>query len=143
MDPQVIILGTRKDPHVERVHGALKSIGTSVFLIDSHCKTPFSFSVSDKGFPVFEVDGERLHRRAIVWDRVKLFKGSPVFFEGDLTSSQFRASEWRAFYSLISTFYAEQSVNTISAKIGLIKPYQQMMAAQAGFSVPTTVVTNN
>jgi len=143
MASNVLILGTKKDPHVQRVHKKILAMGGQACVLDhgEDCKS--SLDADENGDIKLDVDHNRVNSHWTIWYRVKLFEGSPFFFSGDLRLARFRANEWRAFYNLICGTFDSSTVNSLSAKQCLIKPLQQKIAAAAGFKVPHTTVSTS
>lgn len=140
----LVILGTRADPHVERVARVIEQRGDGrVFVLDYFDDTRFSLEEDETGRIAFEVNGTRLPERYLVWDRMKIMPGTDLYIRGDETSAGYAAQEWRAFYQLICGLNGERVVNSLASRSCMIKPYQQAIAARVGFRVPPTLLTND
>jgi hypothetical protein len=138
-------MGTRADPHVERIADEVERFGDiRVEVLDYREDTKISLTVDGNGKAGMTVDGVGLPRSVLIWDRSKIIPGTTVYVKGDdpgITS--FVAREWRAMYQLISGLYGDHVVNSLDARKCLLKPYQQVVAAGVGLSVPMTLVTND
>jgi hypothetical protein len=140
----LLILGTRTDPHVDRVVRELERRGgAQIFVLDYHDDTRFSLEEDTAGRIVFWINGTMLPDRYLVWDRTKLLPGTELYIRGDETSSGYAAQEWRAFYKLLCGLNRERVVNSLESRSCMIKPYQQAIAASVGFRVPPTLVSND
>ena len=140
----LLILGTRTDPHVERVAREVERRGNvQVFVLDYHHDTRFSLEQDTAGRIVFRINGTTLPDRYLVWDRTKLLPGTELYIRGDETSSGYAAQEWRAFYKLLCGLNRERVVNSLESRSCMVKPYQQVIAASVGFRVPATLVSND
>jgi hypothetical protein len=143
MKPSLLILGTNVDPHIERVYQAIVSNGNiDVYVLDFLNSNRFSLWVDDRGEAVLSVNGKRLPRNLLVWDRSKLIPGTAFYFPQVDENSGYAAEEWRALYRTVCGLHRGRVVNPIESRSCLYKPYQQVVAAQVGFAVPRTLVTN-
>ncbi len=141
----ILVLGTHADPHVNRVANEIRRRTRdehSVLVLDYNDNTRFNFSVDDRGSHSLEINGKKLERY-IVWDRQKLIPGSSFYIQGDEAYRGYAAQEWRSFYTLITGMNRGRVVNSPLARSCLFKPYQQTVAAHAGFLVPPTLITND
>lgn len=140
----LLILGTRTDPHVERVVREVERRGSAqIFVLDYQDDTRFSLEEDTAGRIVFRINGTTLPDRCLVWDRMKLLPGTNLYIRGDETSSGYAAQEWRAFYKLLCGLNRDRVVNSLESRSCMIKPYQQAIAASVGFRVPPTLVSND
>ncbi len=140
----LLILGTRKDPHVERVVREVESRGDAqIFVLDYLDDTRFSLEEDTQGRIVFRINGITLPERYLVWDRMKILPGTELYIQGDEASSGYAAQEWRAFYKLLCGLNRGRVVNSLESRICMIKPYQQAIAASVGFRVPPTLISND
>lgn len=144
-DPAVLlILGTRTDPHVDRVARELERRGSArVIVLDYHQEIRFSLHQDTAGRVVFRVDGTVVPDEPLVWDRTKLLPGTELYTRGDEDSRGYVAQEWRAFYKLLCGLHRDRVVNSLESRACMIKPYQQAIAAGVGFRVPPTLITND
>src|SRR3712207_1865812 len=100
--PVLLILGTRTDPHVDRVAREIERRGgAQVIVLDYLDDTSFSLEQDTTGRIVFQVNGTELPEQYLVWDRTKIIPGTVLYLRGDETSSGYAAQEWRAFYKLL------------------------------------------
>jgi hypothetical protein len=142
--PTLVILGTRRDPHVERVASEVERRGrTRVFVLDYHRDIRFSLEEDMEGCIVLRIDDTTLAARYAVWDRTKILPGTDLYIEGDPSTSGFAAQEWRGFYKLLCGLNGDQVMNSLKSRSCLIKPYQQAIAASVGFRVPPTLISND
>lgn len=143
--PTMLVLGTMIDPHVERVVTELRQRGN----IDIHVldflddNSSFSLQVDEQGDWQLIVDGTEFSGEYLVWDRSKLIYGTIFYVKGDDDGKGFAAEEWRALYRLISGIHEGRTVNALRLRACLLKPYQQIIAARAGFKVPSSIVTDS
>lgn len=142
--PVLVILGTRADPHVDRVVREIEQRGGArVFVLDYLDETWFALEEDSTGRIVFRVNGIELPEQYLVWDRTKILPGTELYLRGDETSSGYAAQEWRAFYKLLCGLNPGRVVNSLESRSCMIKPYQQRIAASVGFRVPPTLITNH
>lgn len=139
------ILGTRADPHVERVADEVARFeDIRVEVLDYREDSRISITVDGAGAVGMAVGGVAMPRNLLIWDRSKIIPGTTVYVKGDDPSvTSFVAREWRALYQLVSGLYGDRVVNSLDAKKCLLKPYQQVVAAGVGLNVPMTLVTND
>lgn len=144
-DRAFVILGTREDPHVQRVADAVAAFGDlRVEVLDYREDTRVSLTVDGEGRAGMAVGGIALPRHLLIWDRSKIIPGTTVYVKGDDPGvTGFVAREWRALYQLICGLYGDRVVNSLDARKCLLKPYQQVVAAGVGLKVPMTLVTND
>ena len=143
-EPTLLILGTRTDPHVDRVATELDRRGrVRVFVLDYQDDTRFALEGDVAGELRFWIDGVELPERCLVWDRTKIIPGTGLYLQGDPTSSGYAAREWRALYKLLCGLHRGSVVNSLESRACMIKPYQQRVAARAGFRVPPTLISND
>jgi hypothetical protein len=144
-DHAFVVMGTRADPHVERVADEVARFGdVRVEVLDYREDTKISLTVDGNGKTGMAVNGFALPRSLLIWDRGKIMPGTTVYVKGDDPSvTGFVAREWRALYQLISGLYGDKVVNSLDAKKCLLKPYQQVIASRVGLNVPMTLVTND
>ena len=143
--PTLLVLGTMVDPHIERVVLELRERGNiEVHVLDFlNEESSFSLEVDGCGEWRLSLDGAVLGGDYLVWDRSKLIYGTAFYVKGDGDGRGFAAEEWRALYRLVSGIHEERTVNALRLRACLLKPYQQVLAAQAGFKVPPSIVTNS
>lgn len=141
----LLILGTRADPHVDRVVREIERRGNArVFVLDYLDDTRFSLEEDSAGRIAFRVNGITLPDRYLVWDRMKILPGTDLYLRGgDETSSGYAAQEWRAFYKLLCGLNRGRVVNSLESRLCMIKPYQQAVAASVGLRVPPTLISND
>ncbi|HKX79584.1 MAG TPA: hypothetical protein VJM34_13785 [Novosphingobium sp.] len=143
-DKVILVLGTRTDPHVDRVTRRLHERGCKdVVVVDYHAGTTFSLELDDRARRVITVDGKRLANDSTVWDKTKILPGTPYYIRGAEPEVGYAAQEWRAYYALLTAFCGDGAVNTLSSRQCMIKPYQQTVAASVGLRVPRTLVSND
>lgn len=140
----LLILGTRADPHVDRVVREIERRGEAqIFVLDYLDDTRFSLEEDRAGRIVFRINGITLPERYLIWDRMKILPGTELYIRGDETSSGYAAQEWRAFYKLLCGLNRGRVVNSLESRICMIKPYQQAIAASVGLRVPPTLISND
>lgn len=140
----LLILGTRTDPHVERVAREVERRGSArVLVLDYHDDTRFALEEDTAGRILFRINGTTLPGQYLVWDRTKILPGTELYIRGDEIFSGYAAQEWRAFYALLCGLNRERVVNSLESRSCMIKPYQQAIAASVGFRVPPTLVSND
>lgn len=138
----IIILGTTKDEHVHAVSRCLRDLATPYQIVDHVARTPVQVSLTADGtFRAF-IDHEELVPPVTIWDRRKMWV-SYYAIHGELRSANYTTHEWNAFGALLTLLYPHQVFNPFLSRYPLLKPYQQVLAAQAGFRVPPTIVTND
>ena len=137
-----LILGTIRDPHVKWVTSHLEELGVSSIIMDALESTPFSFEFHENGDSHFVIDEKVISNEIVIWNRTKLYEGSPFYFEIHDPYASFKAPEWNAAYRLINTYYYDRVLNNPISRAFLLKPYQQMVAAKLGFKTPETLISN-
>ncbi|WP_408951513.1 hypothetical protein [Lysobacter sp. Hz 25] len=143
-DKVILVLGTRTDPHVDRVARRLEERGCKdVVVIDYHAGTTFSLELDDRAHRVIKVDGRRLACDSTVWDKTKILPGTRYYIRGTEPEVGYAAQEWRAYYALLTAFCGDGAVNTLRSRQCMVKPYQQTVAASVGLRVPRTLVSND
>jgi hypothetical protein len=141
----VLILGTREDPHcVWLIEALAEHCSVEATLLD-YQGSEFAAYYDRSGSFRLVVDGREFTRELVVFDRVKLDVGSAFYFpDRDPATSHLRlqrAEEWKALYRLLCGT-ARLTLNGLAARSCLAKPYQQIKAAECGFRVPATLVSN-
>ena len=137
----IIVLGTSQDVHVSAVADELKSLSVNFAVADYLAGTPVRVEVDDLGSFSLWIDGEPVTGPTLVWDRIKMW--TPGYgLPGPPRSAHYESQEWHAFYNLLTGVSAEDVVNSHRFRGCMVKPYQQIVAAKAGFLVPPTCVTN-
>lgn len=140
----LVVLGTRCDPHVDRVVSRIASRSDAdVYVMDYLNGTRFALEVDESGARRLVVDGVEVPARHVVWDRTKIMPGTELYIRGDERSSGYGAQEWRALYTLLIGMNRNNVVNPVEARACMIKPYQQAIASSCGFLVPETLVSND
>ena len=139
---EIIILGTKKDEHVSAVSSQLDRLGCNHIIVDYLESTSVRFCVDQNGNYKLEMGGELCPSPLLIWDRRKLWTPG-LMKQGDHRSIHYETQEWNAFYSLLTGLFSNAVVNSHRSRRCLIKPYQQIVAANAGFKVPPTMVTNS
>ncbi len=139
----IIAIGTAKDPHVSTVIEKLKSRFVACVVADYLARTPVRVEVDEAGAFSVWINQEPVTGPVLVWDRLKMWIPD-IAISGQQRSAHahYESQEWGAFYNLLTGFYADDVVNSRRSRLCMIKPYQQTVAAKAGFLVPATCVTN-
>lgn len=137
----IIVLGTFTDEHVSTVVDQLKILSINCVVADYLAKTPVRAEVDSLGSFRLWVNNQPITGQILVWDRLKIWTPT-LNITGQRRSAHYESQEWHAFYSLLTGVFADNVVNSRSSRICMIKPYQQIVAANAGFLVPPTCVTN-
>lgn len=139
----ILVLGSMQDPHVERVVSILEADeGTETVVLDFKKISSVSIRVNVLGEAEFMIDGSKVPSHALVWDRTKIYLGTGLYPAGDERSSAYAAMEWRALHNLFCGFFEGQVVNSLASRRMMLKPFQQMRAAEVGFSVPDSLISN-
>lgn len=122
----------------------LQKSGKSDVAVLDYSKTKFSFAMSTDGLFDLTVGSQQIPRNAIVFDRV-LMRRRTIFYPQDTSEGEadFISSEFKALYRLIAMMFDERVVNTLKSRLCLVKPYQQSIAATAGFKTPQSLITND
>lgn len=138
---EILILGTMDDPHVERVTFLLSKQGITHTVLDYKRNNKLEFHMDQNGTFDLKVGDYFVGKETIIWDRSLLMAGTDFYPVAPYEHAGFIAEEWRALYKLINGLMSDNVINSLSSKACLIKPMQQRMAAESGFSVPATLVT--
>jgi hypothetical protein len=141
----LLILGTRADPHNRWIEGGVRALGAQrVFVIDFQ-ESLFEVHVDERGIWSLTVDGSKLNDNFVVWDRSIIQAGTPFYPRGgdldEASTRAFVAEEWRTVYRLLCGLSCEV-LNSLDSRKCMAKPWQQIVAAKVGFRVPETMVTN-
>lgn len=140
----LVVLGTRSDPHVDRVLSRIEANSdVRIFVMDYLNHTDIVLEVDERGVRRLTVDGILLPEKYLVWDRVKILPGTDLYIRGDERSSGYGAQEWRALYTLLCGLNKGNVLNPAEGRSCMIKPHQQTIAAMCGFKVPSTIVSNS
>lgn len=154
----MLVLGTRDDPHVDVVASKLARLGHRVCVADHNHPPAFSIAQEPTGTVRFRYDEHVWTsecRAFAVWNRSKLWWGSPVFFgrgfadqprydeDDTLRSLLYLAEEWQGMYRVLMSFFAEQTVNRPHSVFLGNKLLQQRAAAGCGFRIPPSISTND
>lgn len=139
----ILLLGSIKDPHIHRVSKYLDHIQSPHLILDWLVKTPHQFAMESTGEFSLKIDGTKVTKDTLIWDRLKIIPGSVLYPEGDKRSAQYATKEWHAFLYLISGLFGENVVNSLNSRNCMIKPMQQAVAAQQGFQTPNTMISND
>lgn len=154
----LLVLGTRDDFHVDVVASKVAGLGHLVCVADHNHPPAFLIAQEPCGTVRFRY-GEHAwtseRRDFVVWNRSKLWWGSPVFFgrsfadqprydEGDtLRSLLYLAEEWQGVYRVLMSFFAEQTVNRPQSVFLGNKLLQQRAATGCGFRIAPSISTND
>lgn len=145
----ILVVGQHPDAHIEAVSTILRDRGIPVCLLDR-------YSTADR--ITIEISGGRdrasvhtggktlsLSEVSCVWWRVK--PAAPVEYPGGTGTlgEQFRAKEWHALLRSLPAWLSHVPwVNPlINYQQPRTKPAQLMLAREAGFAVPETVISND
>jgi glutathione synthase/RimK-type ligase-like ATP-grasp enzyme len=139
---KILLLGSRKDANIRRLSEALSELGRKHAILD-YRESIFSFKIDTSGHFSLTVDDQEISENAAVFDRVLMLRRTQFYPEGEPGESDFVANEYKGLYNLIAQLYGAKVVNPLASRQCLVKPHQQRLAAQAGFLVPTSIVTNN
>jgi len=154
----LLVLGTRDDDHVDVVATKLAELGRSVCVADHNHPPTFSITQGPSGVVQFcydEYSWDSECRDFVVWNRSKLWWGSPVFFgrsfadqpsydDADtLRSLLYLAEEWQGVYRVLMSFFADRTLNRPSSVFLGNKLLQQREAASCGFRIPESISTND
>lgn len=141
--PAILMLGSLVDPHVQRVFDELRGRSPLQVEVIDFRSTTFEMNFESDGSFSLVVDGRPLPEDLIIFDRAILVAGGPLYPVGEDSAIGFTAEEWRALYRLITALHGDRVLNSLRSRECLAKPYQQIVAAQAGFKIPATLVTND
>jgi len=147
-----LVLGTLDDPHVARVSKALDSRGLVCECLDYNNPSTEITLLQHPGNDEIAIliNGSRVGKGTLIWNRLKLYVGSPFYFRQDIESEninakraqEFRANEWRAMCQLIMNVYAKNVINNPFTIGHMNKVFQQAVANYIGLPIPKTIVTN-
>lgn len=148
---EFLILGTARDPHVKRVANRLENAGVSCKIIDYNTPTQIQIK-QDRLYELdILIDSEPLPDNILIWNRTKLYPGSPYYFNEyyeDISKNEyercqeFRSNEWKAFYRLLCTIFSDKTINNPFTARLMNKILQQYIARRVGFFIPSSIVTN-
>ena len=137
----IIVLGTSQDEHVSVVVDELKALSVDCVIADYLARTPVRAEVDSLGSFCLWINDQQVRTPTLVWDRLKMWTPT-LEISGQPRSAHYESQEWYAFYNLLTGIFADNVVNSRRSSMCMIKPYQQVVAARAGFLVPPTCVTN-
>lgn len=142
--PTLVVLGTRTDRQIDRVIKKITLIGgVNVCSLDYQNLSTFAISISALGEQKMFFEGVAISHEYLVWDAARILPGTNFYTHGDESTSGFLALEWRSFYRLFCELSNEAALNSLVSRRCVLKPYQQIMAAKAGFLVPRSIVSND
>ena len=138
----ILILSSSADPHSKIVSEKIRSAGGEAHILDSDGDSQFEFSLTLDGHARMLLNRRDIGSVDRVWNRGK------IRLELVATSEQrdefLRRSEWSGTYRSIASYFAGCVVNDPVAQTRCEqKSTQQMAAAQLGFLVPPTPITNS
>ena len=154
----LLVLGTRDDYHVDVVASKLDGLGHRVCVADHNHPPTFSIMQEASGTVRFRYDEHCWTsecRDFALWNRSKLWWGSPVFFGRSfadqpryedvetLRSLLYLAEEWQGVYRVLMSFFADRTVNRPHSVFLGNKLFQQRAAAGCGFRIAQSISTND
>jgi hypothetical protein len=141
----LVVLGLNTDTHVSRViHKIAAQHKTNIHVVDFLTPSRFSILTEESGELSVKLDNCCVPKNSLVWDRVKINAHSPRYYFPEASEfNGFLAQEWRALYRLICKLFESTTVNSRLSRVCLSKPFQQIVAANSGFLVPPTLVSNS
>jgi len=148
---RLFVLGTEADPHVTRVLRHFVEIGGSYVMVDYLTNIDFTFS-QDGDDHRWSVNGHVVGVGDLIWNRMKLWRGSNFFFkdeiEGESKADNYRRNmvrqqEWNASMHALKTMHADAVVNCPTGAGRMNKPFQQKVASGIGFKVPRSLITTS
>lgn len=151
-------MGSSRDESVTSVSALLNSYGIESVILECFLRTDIdndSFSesgitISDScvdidieilpsGKSKYYIYGQELEEGALFWDKVKLSSpGNPMGVKEKNAINWYRTNEWNGFYNFIRSLFPDKIYNPPHITQNMIKPFQQKLAADAGFLVPHT-----
>lgn len=140
--PTILMLGTVRDPHIQRIFDELRSRNRLQVEVLDFRSTIFEMKFESDGAFSLVIDGRPLPEDLFVFDRAVLIPGSSFYPVGEDSAMGFGAEEWRALYRLLTALYGDRVLNSLRSRECLVKPFQQIVAAQSGLKVPETLLTN-
>ncbi|MBL4790989.1 MAG: hypothetical protein JKY60_18715 [Kordiimonadaceae bacterium] len=153
----LLILGTEDDPHVSYVKEKLLKLNHEVCVLDHNKPTDFHIHQESNGKITFKINGytwDQDYKEFIIWNRQKLWWGSPFFFGKDyehqadynsseeLRTSLYLGGEWRGLYHAVLSIFEGQVVNNPVNAWRSNKLFQQGLASSVGFKVADSILTN-
>ncbi len=148
VEPLVLIIGQRPDPHIDVVEAQLKRIGCQPYVFDRWDPNQFAtiqIGKGQEGWLVFQRRRISLDSFSAVWWRVKPTR--PVEFSspaGNL-SEAFALREWRTLLRCLP-FFTKRAfwINSLENHQRVqFKPWQLALAIEVGLEVPVTAITNS
>lgn len=140
----LIILGSRIDPHIAKVEAEMHALRFERVKVLDFATSSFAFESPDGGPLSLTIDGSRMSDAPVIWDRANLDPGTALYPEGDDAEARdFAAHEWRSLYRMVLGSGQPLVVNSVRSRQHLDKPHQQTIAAGVGFAVPRTLITND
>ncbi len=139
--PTILMLGTMRDPHIQRIFDELRSRNRLQVEVLDFRSTIFEMKFESDGAFSLVIDGRPLPEDLFVFDRAVLIP-APFYPVGEDSAMGFGAEEWRALYRLLTALYSDRVLNSLRSRECLVKPFQQIVAAQSGLKVPETLLTN-
>jgi len=148
---KLVILGTEDDPHIPRVMNGFTELGGEFSVVDYRRGVDFTLTQSDDAY-CWSVNGVPISRQDLIWNRMKLWYGSPLFFndriEGETVAEEFRRNmvrqqEWYAALHALKTLHADAIVNSPVGTARMSKPFQQWIASRLGFKTPRSLITTS
>ena len=143
----ILLVGGRKDPHVQGVRDNLLCLGAQPIILDRYSATDTLTIKSKSASIVIEaVEGTvDCCDLAGAWWRLKPMEFWNPSITGDQVAREFAAREWTStLFSLPFLVNWVKWVNPSPAHIiASYKPLQLKLARDVGFSIPETIISNS
>jgi hypothetical protein len=139
----IVVLGSKADTQLSRVILRLEQFDDIlVHFVDFRDVGRFGLNVDQLGADSLRIQGVKIEPPVLVWDAARVLCGTELYPYGNDSTSGFLAIEWRAFFKLVGGMYGNAVVNSLNSRSCVLKPFQQILAAQVGFLVPKSIVSN-
>ena len=133
---KLIVLGTEDDPHIPRVLRHFAALGGSYQVMDYRRAADLTFAQSGD-IQEWSINGEPIGKEDLIWNRMKLWFGSPFFFddeiEGETKAEKYRRNmvrlqEWNGALHALKSLHPGAVVNCPSSVARMNKPLQRRPA---------------
>jgi hypothetical protein len=149
---KLVVIGAEADPHVGRTCMLLRELGQIPLVVAAREDSKVSIALDRPPYS-FEVNGHRIAERDVLWVRPKYYTGSPFLdsepIPGESALGRRRRLNlamnlWNETFQLLQRFHCGPFVNPPwSMQQARLKPVQQFIASNLGFSVPPSLVSNS
>lgn len=138
----VLLIGSYDDPQIELIYKKITQKNLAEVVVLDFNRSHFTFSLDRNGKFSLNVENISIPSSAAVYDRTMFRKGTNFYPKGKQCEADFTADQYMSTFRLLNTIFDKKVINPFWATSRMTKPFQQIMAANSGFLVPNTIVSN-